>query len=69
MKSARAIFKELGFNPTAPQSTQAAFLKHLRRDADRLTPSNLKKNEEPAALTEDAGEQQLSFDPALLRGG
>ena len=69
MKSARAILAELGFNPAAPQSTQAAFLNHLRREADRLTPPNVKKIEEPSAPAEDTGELQLSFDPALLRGG
>ncbi len=69
MRSAKDILKELGFNPSAPDSTKNAFLKNLKKAAQENQKAEVIEPSFKSTVTieeKKSSEQQLSFDLELL---
>jgi hypothetical protein len=61
MRRVGDLLKDLGFNADSPMTTKEAFLRHLVRAANVVSPQHSLQNEKPTA-----GDAQLSFDPDIL---
>lgn len=61
MRRSSEILKDLGFNSTAPHSTQESFLRHLTQTAKATSAQIVSINTE-----QNSADIQLSFDPEIL---
>lgn len=64
MQSLKEILAELGFNPDAPMDSQTAFVKHLLKAANEITPKvqhSKVEDSKTAPKKLDQGPEQLEF--------
>jgi hypothetical protein len=61
MRRVGDLLKDLGFKADSPLTTKEAFLRHLVRAANAVSPQHSLQNKKPLA-----GDVQLSFDPEIL---
>jgi hypothetical protein len=62
VKSTKEILKELGFNAEAPLQTQKAFLRHLVKAAQAMTPISTQACASNACTEKPELMTQLEFD-------